>query len=210
MLGWQGSTLSASPSCTPHRIGHGLPSRRADPAARARSRGRRRRGARERARWIALLTGLSAGCAEAPAPGRCPSTDDPVITLANRQGSRPFRDGDQVEVFPPPQGGVFTELDVGIVGVPLEDLEQLHVTLDSTGSLGVLATVSYLGSAMPMWCTDDDVLQIDDLPVGLDERFAMTDLPDLHGVAAVLEAVVETRSGEVVVQYDVVLQWTEF
>ncbi|MEM9458808.1 MAG: hypothetical protein AAGF11_31815 [Myxococcota bacterium] len=158
----------------------------------------------------AMIAGLSTGCAEAPAPGRCPSIDDPVITLANRRGAAPLRDGDDVEVFPPPQGGVFTELDIGIVGVPLEDLEQLHVTLDSSGSLGLLASVRYLGSAMPMWCTDDDVLQIDDLPIGLEERFAMTDLPVLHGEAAVLEGVAQTRSGEVSVRYEVVLKWTEF
>lgn len=155
---------------------------------------------------LALLAALT-GCAEPPETGQCPRTTQPVLTLANREDTGPLADGREVEVFPPPQGGVFTELDVALEGVPLDELEQIEITLESAGPLGMLASVSYPGSALPMWCSDDDVLMIDDLPVGLvDDAY----LPDLHGEAVVIEGRAQTRSGEVSVRYDVQMRWVDY
>ncbi len=160
--------------------------------------------------WV-LAIGQSlvfVACAEAPSPGACSSTATPALTMANRQVTAPvLRDGDQVDVFPPPQGGVFTELDVGIRGVAASDLERLEVNIEAVGASGRLASASYLESELLMWCSDDGWLEIEDLPVAFDDAFG---LPDLHGETVVLEGRAETSSGAVSTTYEVVLWWVDY
>ncbi len=153
---------------------------------------------------MALL--LSAGCAEAPSPGQCVSTDEPALTLGSRRGAT-LVDGDELDVFPPPQGGVFTELDVSIVGVAPSDIAQLHVTVESTDTSERFASVTYPGSAIFAWCSEDGIVEIDDLPVGFEDAFG---LPELAGRMAVLDGVLETRSADVSTRIDVVLRWTDY
>jgi len=157
---------------------------------------------------VGLTLLFSTACAETPSPGACSNTDAPVLTLANRQVDAPvLRDGDEVDVFPPPQGGVFTELDVGLLGVAPEDLQRLHVTIDSVGSLGRLASASYLEGELLLWCSEDGVLQVEDLPVAFDDAFG---LRDLHGESAALEGRAETAAGEVSTRYEVILWWVDY
>lgn len=161
----------------------------------------------ERGIKAGLAVLLSTGCSEPPAPGECPSSDEPTLAFTNRNETSALVDGAEVEVFPPPQGGIFTELDVSIDGVSPSDLETLLITVESSGGLGTLASVTYRGSQLPWWCSEDDVLLIDDLPVGFADHL---DLPGLDSEPAVLEGTVTTRSGDVTASVDVVLQWVEY
>lgn len=98
----------------------------------------------------------------------------------NRLDESPLEDGSEVPVFPPPQGGVFTELDVRIGGVTQDDLEMIRVRIeDEAGEQ--LANVQYQGAGLPLMCDEDDTLVVLNLPVGFDLSVM---LPDLEGVQA--------------------------
>lgn len=160
-------------------------------------------------RALAFASVLLAGC-PAPAPsGPCGTDDgDPVLTLGNRGGGPLLTDGADVEIFLPPQGGVFTELDVTIEGLSQSDLEYLHIVFEDRDGGEPLADVRYVGEVLPLLCTeDDDALVVQKMPVGFTDPVV---LADLDGVAATVAGTLETSRGDFSVAYDVVLQAVEY
>lgn len=169
-----------------------------------------------RAVLVLVGAGLLAGC---PGPGPDPDPDpepegpcgnadgDPVLALANRGGGTEIADGAEVEVFPPPQGGVFTELDVTIDGLDPNDLDRLVITIVSQETGLFLANVTYLGDVIPLRCTEDEVLVVQYTPVGFIDP---VDLEALDGEAATLTGTLFTARGEFAVTHDVVLRVTDY
>lgn len=163
------------------------------------------------ARALLLLSCLSlAACPDEPSgdDGGCPLPGaTPAITLAPDQGDADVLvDGAVVPVFPPPQGGVFTELDVELTGVDADDVEQLRIEItDASGPR--LATQVYFGSGLPLRCIESGALTIDALPVGFDES---VELSQLDGVAITLAAIVTTADDTFRLDLSLVLEVTEF
>jgi hypothetical protein len=165
------------------------------------------RRAAARALVLCLVPSL-VGCPEPAPEGPCASEPgDPVLALANRGGGMAIVDGAEVEVFPPPQGGVFTELDVTIDGLDPDDLERLVVTLVSPDTGRVFADVTYLGELIPLRCTEDDVLEVQRMPVGFIDPVV---LEDLDGVPATLTGTLETTRGDFAITHAVVLRVTDY
>lgn len=164
-------------------------------------------------RWVrALALGLAAlglaGCPAPPPPQPCGSVDgDPVLTLTNRGGGPELADGVVVDVFPPPQGGVFTELDVIIDDLDAGELEFLRIQIDAIDTRESLASVSYFGDAIPLRCDDDERLVVDYLPVAFLDGVS---LDGLDGVEATVSGTLETTRGDFSVEHDVVLHRTDY
>ena len=152
---------------------------------------------------LALLTGCPSG-GDDGGDGPCAGGGDiTAIAQPNRLDTDPIEDGSEIPVFPPPQGGVFTELDVRIAGVASEDLELLRVRIeDDTGQQ--LANVQYRGDGLPLMC-EDDRLVVFNLPVGFDLD---TMLQALDGVSATLLLGVDTVETTVEQTWSVTLRIT--
>lgn len=157
---------------------------------------------------LAIASAMLTGCPE-PEPGPCgDEPGDPVLTLANRGGGSELADGADVEIFLPPQGGVFTELDVAIDGLAASDLESLHIVFEHRDTGEPLADVRYLGSVIPLLCSEaDDVLGIQYMPVGFTDPVV---LAELDGVQATLTGTLETTRGDFSVAYDVELRAVDY
>jgi hypothetical protein len=155
-----------------------------------------------------VLAAALAGCPEPEPSGPCgPEDGDPVLTLANRGGGPRLADGVEVEIFLPPQGGVFTELDVTLEGLAQSELESLHIVVEDRDTGEPLADVRYLGSVIPLLCTEDDVLEVQYMPVGFTDPVV---LAELDGVEATVTGTLETTRGDFSVGYDVVLRAVEY
>jgi hypothetical protein len=149
-----------------------------------------------------------AGCPEPQPAGPCGREQgDPVLTLTNRGDGPALADGVEVEVFPPPQGGVFTELDVTIDGLDARELEFLRIDIVAIATGEPLSTVSYFGDAIPLRCTEDGVLVVDYLPVAFMDG---VQLAALDGVQATLTGTLDTTRGDFSVAFDVVLRATDY
>lgn len=172
--------------------------------ARARAAARPRTAAS----LLALAAALLAGCPEPQPSGPCgPEDGDPVLTLANRGGGPRLADGVDVEIFLPPQGGVFTELDVTIDGLDQSELDTLHVLVEARATGAPLADIRYVGSVIPLLCTDDDVLAVQYMPVGFTDPVS---IDALDGVEATVTGTLETTRGDFSVAHDVVLRAVEY
>lgn len=161
------------------------------------------------ASWaLALAPVLLAGCPTGPS-GPCGTEDGaPVLTLGNRGGGPPLADGVDVEIFLPPQGGVFTELDVTIDGLAQSDLDYLHIVFEDRDTGEPLADVRYLGEVLPLLCTEDaDALEVPSMPVGFTDPAVIA---ELDGVAATVTGTLETSRGDVSVAYDVTLRAVDY
>lgn len=156
---------------------------------------------------LAVVALVLAGCPGPDDPEPCAGEGEPVLTLANRGGGTVLADGVQVDVFPPPQGGVFTELDAVIENLGASELEYLRVTIDATDTGEQLAHVRFFGEYIPLQCTEDEVLVVEYLPVGFMESYLLT---DLDGVTARVTGTLETTGGEFSTGYDVVLRATDY
>lgn len=156
---------------------------------------------------LGLWTLVLAGCPSPPPPEPCEGEGDPVLTLANRGGGPVLADGVEVDVFPPPQGGVFTELDVVIENLAMSELDYLRVTVDAVATGESLAFVRFFGEGVPLLCTEQDELVVDYLPVGFMESVR---LDDLDGVRATVTGALETTRGEFTTSHDVVLRVTDY
>jgi hypothetical protein len=125
-------------------------------------------------------------------PDACPRPGDALaITLSPNQADSAgtLVDGGRVPVFPPPQGGVFTELDVRLTGLADDDLEQLRVDVVAADDGRRLAAQLYFGRGLPLTCDPDGALTITALPVGFDDAIVLAELDE---VPVVLTATVET------------------
>lgn len=159
-------------------------------------------------RALAFAPVLLAGCPAEPS-GPCATEDGtPVLTLANRGDGPRLADGVDVEIFLPPQGGVFTELDVTIDGLAQSDLDFLHIVFDDRDTGERLADVRYLGEVLPLLCTeDDDALEVQYMPVGFTDPVVIA---ELDGVEATVTGTLETSRGDVSVAYDVTLRAVDY
>ncbi len=169
---------------------------------------RRRRALTARGARHGLLGLLLTGCPEEPPLGPCASGSEPVLRLANRDGQAELTAGSEVEVFPPPQGGVFAELDVTIDELAAEDLLNLRVTVEDASSGQALATVRYFGNSLPLYCTEDDTLTVNNLPVGFDESIRRAE--ELDGVPVVITGTLELADRVIPERYEVVLRASEY
>lgn len=158
---------------------------------------------------LGLVVGCLTGCPDPPPEGPCAGDGDPLLSLANRGGGPELSDGDEVEVFPPPQGGVFTELDVTIDFMASSELEDMYVSVEAMDTGEPLATIRYFGATLGMVlrCTEDEVLVVDNLPVGFNDGLELT---ELDGVPAVLTGTLVTSRGDFESRYEVVLRATEY
>lgn len=158
--------------------------------------------------WPVAL--LLAAC---PDPGpepqdACSGGDgDPEIHLADREGAVELSDGDELAVFPPPQGGVFTELDATLVDMRRDELVNLRVDVVNADTGASLAAVRYFGDQIPLSCVEEGLQTIDNLPVGFSEELF---LPDLDGAAVVLTGTLETDRGDFATSYAVTLRATDY
>lgn len=184
-------------------------SQRASGFRRAPSGPARRRQPARPADLARLATGLAGlagltmipACPE-PAPGPCAGEGAlGIVARPNRLDTDPIGDGSAVPVFPPPQGGVFTELDVNVAGVRAEDLQTLRVRIDDKGGQ-TLAVQQYNGAGLPLVCAEDDTLLVIGLPVGFS---FMTELPALDGLEATLHLGIDTAARTLDLEWDVVL-----
>jgi hypothetical protein len=155
---------------------------------------------------IAVIVAPALGC-PAQGEGACEGDGDLAVELRPNHGdTSPIDAGSAVPIFPPPQGGVFTELDVALRGLVADDLAQLQIriTRDDGASL---ATVTYQGSGLPLLCEDDGSLSVTGLPVG----FSLTyDLEDLDGDAATFTVDVITASQTLTESWPITLTVVEY
>lgn len=158
--------------------------------------------------WGLGIAALS-GCPGPEEPsGPCAGgDDDPVLVLSNRGGGPQLADGIEVPVFPPPQGGVFTELDLTIDHLALEDLDHLRITIDATDTGEPLAYVRFVGDGIPLQCNDDDMLALEYAPIAFMDALR---LEDIDGVSATVTGVLETTRGELATVHEVVLRSTDY
>lgn len=162
---------------------------------------------------VALSLGALAlvGCPEPPPPLPCEGPDDPQLVLSNRREASDLGQQGLVEVFPPPQGGVFAELDVAIRSMALEELEYLRVVVESVPAGEEYANVRYFGDSIPLICAEQgegqEWLEVANMPVGFTEMYQ---LDEFDGRPAKVTGIVETAAGEFPVEYDVTLVRTEY
>ena len=124
----------------------------------------------------------------------------------NRLHEMPLDDGVEVPVFPPPQGGVFTELDVAIFGTSAEQVEWVRVRVDDASG-AMIANQEYRGEGLPLQCLPEGNLVVYDLPVGFDA--SVLDPAQLDGEQATLRLGIDTRVGDLVEEWSVVLRATD-
>ncbi len=163
-----------------------------------------RRAAPRRPLALALSALALLGCPGPDEPqGPCASEGTPALTLAARRGGPALADGGEVDVFPPPQGGVFTELDVTIEGLAIDDVDELRIDVTARDTGDVLASASFLGGFIQLMCTEDGVLALEAAPVGFSSA---QDVAELDGVLATITGTVLSMRGNAVVPYDVTLR----
>jgi hypothetical protein len=138
------------------------------------------------------------GCPDDPPAGPCSGQGDPSVIVSRRDDAAPpLTDGDDLDVFLPPQGGTFTELDVVIVGLASDDIDSLRIAIRRRDDATVLADQSYRGNPLPYQCLPDDSLLLQNVPVGFEEWVI---LEELEGVE--IELAVLVASGQDVVRFD--------
>ncbi len=165
---------------------------------------------RAAAAGFGVVLALAGGCGEPASDDACDGAGDVVLTARpNRLDLRAIDDDSEVPVFPPPQGGVFTELDVAIAGVAIDDLDRVRVGIDDDSGAPI-ATQEYNGAGLPLVCQSDETigiaLVVADLPVGFD---LSAELTELDGMAATLRLGVDTPDGATDVSWSVVLRQTQ-
>jgi hypothetical protein len=155
---------------------------------------------------VAICVASTLGC-PGPDDGECDGDGDLAIELRPNHGdTSPIDDGSALAIFPPPQGGVFTELDVELRGLAEGELGQLQIriTRDDGASL---STVTYQGSGLPLLCQDGGALSVTGLPVGFDLTYA---LDDLDGDAATLTVDVITAGETLTESWPITLTVVEY
>jgi len=164
--------------------------------------------------WVASVVGggvlvVLAGCPPpVPPTEACSSPDDPMLTLANRgQGREAFTAGGTMEVFDAPQGGVFAELDVTVTDMGISELDYLRVEVEDVDTRESLAVVRYFGNSVPLRCGEDEVMEMQNMPLGFVEMYRVE---DLDGRVARLSGVLETVGGDFEETYEVVLRAVDY
>lgn len=130
------------------------------------------------------------------------------MLMSRRDDDAPLLvDGDELDVFPPPQGGTFTELDMVVVGLRDEEIETLRIDIVRQDDGSPLAAQRYQGAALPYLCQPDDTLLVQNMPVGFFESVVLN---ELDGVAVRMSVVAAVGNDEVRFDADLVLVVTSF
>ena len=139
--------------------------------------------------------------------GVCEGEGELAVVLAPNHGdTSPLSDGSTLAIFPPPQGGVFTELDVELSGLRADDLGQLQIRIVRDDGAN-LSTQTYQGSGLPLLCDDDGSLSVTGLPVGFDLTYT---LEELDGDAATLTVDVITAGETLTESWAITLVVVEY
>jgi hypothetical protein len=130
---------------------------------------------------LALILGaaVALACNPAPSDGCGHGTVELSLDPA-RIGFPALDDGGEVPVFIPPQGGIFSELDLTVRGVAVEDITMVQVTIDSTQGERVADQV-YPEGAVPLLCLGDDTAYVPRMPVRFAEGLVLDELDDVRG-----------------------------
>lgn len=145
----------------------------------------------------------------------CPDVDDgpcggdgalAIALRPNHGDPSPLDDGAVLPIFPPPQGGVFTELDVELFGLRDGELQELRIRVDRDDGAN-LSTQTYLGSGLPVLCRPDGALSVQGLPVGFDLTYT---LDDLDGDAATFTVDVITADETSTERWAITLRSVEY
>lgn len=146
-----------------------------------------------------------AGCQPSD-PTVCNGAGAAAVEVYQRGDADEIIDGSDVPVFPPPQGGVFTELDVRLLGVTTDELVSIRVdVVDGGGDL--LAAQLYAGDGLPLTCRPDASILIEDMPVGFN---ASVDLEELEGVDVTMTVRLAHGGGDTEVERAVTLRVTDY
>lgn len=159
---------------------------------------------------LALLLALLPGCPDDPPPGDCPGGGERDLLISRRDDDAPaLSNGAQLDVFPPPQGGTFTELDVVIAGVAASQIDELRIDVVRSDDGSAIAAQRYTGEAIEFGslCQADDTLLLQNLPIGF---FASVVLEELEGVGVQMSVVLTVGTEEVRQDFDLVLTVTPF
>ena len=113
-----------------------------------------------------LVALAAAACAPSEDPGLCEGIPGQAVELSvsYRFEDSPLEEGDSLPVFVPPQGGIATEVDVGLGGVGLDTVEALRLEITRTSGVSV-AAVTYSGGGLPLECVQDGELRVRGVPV---------------------------------------------
>ena len=153
-----------------------------------------------------VLAWSAAACGGDGDPGPCNGVGDPAIELRERNADVLLVDGSELPIFPPPQGGVWTEIDVRLLGIAAADVESIRVdVLDESGA--PVGAELYLGEGLPLACRTDGSIEIDNMPVQLGDLSA---LEQLDGVAATMTTTLAHADGDVVLTLAVTLRAEAF
>lgn len=161
-------------------------------------------------RVIRLASSVSAwgavACGAEADPGPCNGVGDPAIELRERGAVTLLVDGSELPIFPPPQGGVWTEIDVRLLGIAADDVESIRVdVLDESGA--TLGAEFYLGEGLPLACRMDGSIEIDNMPVQLGDLPA---LEELDGATATMTTTLSHAEGDLVSTIAVTLRAEDF
>jgi hypothetical protein len=153
--------------------------------------------------FLAIVATL--GCTSPPTED-CGHGSVELLLDPARTGFPALDDGGDVPVFIPPQGGIFTELDLTVRGVAVEDITRVRLTIDSTQGER-LADQLYPGHGVPLLCIGDATAYVPRLPVRFAEGLV---LEALDALAGELVLRVEEADDEHVRSWDVVLRVTGY
>lgn len=153
-----------------------------------------------------VFVSLVSGCPEDPEPGPCDGAGEPAIELRLRSEDTLIVDGSELPIFPPPQGGVWTEIDVRLLGVAVDDVESLRVDVVDGGG-AILGAEFYLGAGLPLACREEGFIEIDNMPVALGD---LSRLEELDGVGATLTTTLTHPGGDTVSTLAVTLRADTF
>lgn len=134
-----------------------------------------------------VIVVLCAGCPEPDSNADCDREGEGAFTLFTRDGSEQLQANGVLEVFPPPQGGVFTELDLRITGIREQNIQSLRIDIIASGG-DPIAGIRYPGEALPWTCESDGTLLFDNVPIGFDLDVTLGQL-DGTGVTLAIELV---------------------
>ena len=148
----------------------------------------------------------AAACEGEPAAGPCNGDGEPAIELTQRNGETPIVDGADLPIFPPPQGGVWTEIDVRLLGVVVDEIDSVGVDVLDADSAS-LGSELYLGENLPLLCRSDGSILIDNMPVGFGD---LSQLERLDGVGATMITTLAHARGDTVSTIAVTLRADTF
>lgn len=139
-----------------------------------------------------LLMGVALFGCEPDEPDPCSGGPGAELSAtANQGGGAPLADGGELPIFPPPQGGVFSELDLSITGVAQDNIDTLHVVVTEQGG-EVLADNT--NTKFPLACQVDDSVMIADLPISYKDEYQL--VFDLDGRDVTLEITIDLADGD--------------